>query len=116
YVLAVWLRLAVSCAAPQLLIELQEYLEAEYHIIRLELVEESDPDAEDELTVSLQLQLTFDRSQMDRDDPTEEALGELDTELRAYLEAKYQVNYLEILADALTSHLLAEWEEPELRK
>jgi hypothetical protein len=116
YVLAVWLRLAVSRAAPEFLEELREYLEAEYQIIKLEVVEESEPGGEGERAISLQLQLTFDESQMDGDDPTEEALGELDRELRPYIDAKYRVNHLEILDDALTSYLLAEREEPEQRK
>jgi hypothetical protein len=116
YVLAVWLRLTVSRAAPEFLEELREYLEAEYQIIKLEVVDESESGGEGELTFSLQLQLTFDESQMDGDDPTEEAIGELDGQLRAYLEAKYPVSYLEILDDALTSYLLAEREEPEERK
>lgn len=116
YVLAVWLRLEVSCAAPDLLVELREYLEAEYQVIKLEVVEEPESDVEGELTVSSQLQLTFDESQMDGDDPTAEAIGELDGALRAYLEAKYQVSHLEILDDALTSYLLAERDEPEQRK
>ena len=45
---------------------------------------------------------------MDDTEPTEEALGELDRELRSFLEAKYQVDYMELLDDALTSYLLAE--------
>lgn len=96
--------------------ELRGYLEAEYQIANFEVVEESESDVEGELTFSLQLQLTFDESQMDGDDPTDEAIGELDGELRAYVEAKYQVNHLEILDDALTSYLLAERDEPEERK
>jgi transposase-like protein len=116
YVLAVWIRLAVPRAAPDFLEELQEYLETKYQIIELEIVEEDESDVEGELTVSSQLVLTFDESQMDGDDPTEEVIGELDTELRAFLESKYQVNHLEILDDALTSYLRFEWEEPERRK
>jgi hypothetical protein len=116
YVLAVWLRLAASCAAPEFLEELREYLEVEYQIIKIEVVEESEPSEEGELAISLQMQLTFDESQMDGDDPTEEALGKLDRELRTYIDAKYQENHLEILDDALTSYLLAEREEPEQRK
>ena len=113
YALTVWLRLELSCAAPELLVELQEYLEAEYQIRKLEVFEDAESDVEGELTVSLQLQLTFDESQMDRDEPTDEALGELRGELGAYLEAKYQVNYLQLLDDGLTSYLLDEREEPE---
>lgn len=111
YVLAVWLRLQVTGDARALQDEMREYLESEYQINKLEVVEESDCEAEDEVTVSLQLQLTFVESQMDSDEPTEEALGEVDRELRAYLEAKYHVNYMEILDDALTSYLLAERED-----
>jgi hypothetical protein len=87
--------------------ELREYLEAEYQVVKLEFIEEEE-DNEDEITISLQLQVTFDQSQMDDTEPTEEALGELDRELRSFLEAKYQVDYMELLDDALTSYLLAE--------
>ncbi len=116
YVLAVWLRLEMPDDAPELLMELREYIEAEYQITKLEVVEEPESDMEGDHTFALQLQLTFDESQMDGDDPAEEAIDELDGELRAFLEAKYQVNHLEILDDALTSYLLAEREEPEERK
>lgn len=116
YVLAVWLRLGAPRAAPDDREELREYLEAEYQIIKLEVVEESESDVEGEITVSLQLQMTFDESQMDGDDPTAEAVGTLDGELRTYLEAKYQVSQLDIHDDGLTSYLLAEREEPEERK
>jgi hypothetical protein len=110
------MRLAVPRAAPDFLEELQEYLETEYQVIKLEIVEEAESDVEGELTVSSQLQLTFDEWQMDGDDPTEEAIGELEGKLTAYLEAKYQVSHLEILDDALTSYLLFEEEESEQRK
>jgi hypothetical protein len=116
YILAVWLCFAVSRAPAEFLEELREYLEAEYQIIKLEIVEESESDRKDELTVSMQVQLTFHESQMDGEDPTEEALGEIDRELRPYLEAKYEVTYFELLDDALTSYLLAEREEPVQRK
>ncbi len=112
YVLAVWLRLGYSRTPPELLVELREYLETEYQVIKIEIVEESENE-EDELTVSMQLQLNFNESQMDGEDPTDEAIGEFDGELKTFLEAKYQVNSQEILDDALTSYLLAEWEEPE---
>jgi len=111
YVLAVWLRIEVDTKTPELADEIREHLEAEYQIIKLEPIEEFDSDAESEITISLQLQMTFDESQMDGDDPTEESLGELERELRAYLEAKYRVNYMELLDDALTSYLLAERED-----
>ncbi len=55
YKLAVWLRLEVSCTAPELLVELQEYLEAEYQIIKLEIVEESESDARANASNLLQL-------------------------------------------------------------
>ena len=44
YALTVWLRLELSCAAPELLVELQEYLEAEYQILKLEVVEDAKSD------------------------------------------------------------------------
>lgn len=111
YVLAVWLRLDIASDPQELQEELREYLEAEYQIIKLDIIQESEDDAEGEITISLQLQMTFDESQMNDDEPTEEALGGLDGELRAYLEAKYRVNYMELLDDALTSYLLAERED-----
>jgi hypothetical protein len=111
YVLAVWLRLEKASETPELQDELREYLEAEFQINRLALIEESEDDTNNEMTISLQLQVTFDESQMDGDEPNEEALGALNRELRAYLESKYQVNYMELLDDALTSYLLGERED-----
>ena len=111
YVMAVWLEIETTTPAPNLQDELREYLEAEYQIKSLEIIEESEEDTEDEITISLQLQVTFDESQMDGDEPTEEALEALDSELRAYLEAKYQVDHMEVLDDALTSYLLDERED-----
>ena len=113
YVLAVWLRLDVSCATPGLALELREYLDAEYQIIKLEVVEEPESDAKGEVTVSLQLQTVFDESQMEGYYPTDKATGDLDREFRAYLESKYAVNYLEIMEEAGTSYLLAERGESE---
>jgi len=109
YILAIWLRIEATCAPEELEKDLREYLEAKYFVKKLEAVDESDDDKEDiidEVAISLQLQLTFKESEMDSDDPTDEALEEVDNQLRAYLEAKYEVNYMEILDDALTSFLL----------
>jgi hypothetical protein len=116
YALAVWIRLETSCGAPDLLAELQEYLESKYQIIKIEIVDESDSHTEGEHSVSLKLQLTFDDSRMDGEDPTAKAIGEVDGDWRAYLEARYQVNSLELMDDAPTSFLLDEWDEPEERK
>ena len=116
YVLAVWLELETAATEAELSAELLEHLEAEYSVVHLEIVADAEPTAEGETTVLLQLQLTFDESEMEDDEPTEEALDELSGELRGHLEAKYHVSYFEILDDALTSYLLAEHEEPAERK
>ena len=50
---------------------------------------------------------------MEDDEPTEEALAELHAELTAYLEAKYEVEDLELLDDGLNSYRLGEREEDE---
>ena len=54
YVLAVWLKLEVMADTPELKEELREYLEAEYKVVKLEVIEEEE-DNEDEITISLQL-------------------------------------------------------------
>ena len=115
YILAIWLRLETRCPETQLVEELRTYLEAEYQVSKLETVDESEDDQENksEVTISLQLQLTFTESQMDGDEPTAEAIETTDQTLRAYLEAKYQVNYLELMDDALTLFLLGAWEDEE---
>ena len=110
YVLAVWLALDVESDTTAFQDELREYLEEEYQIVKLEIIEQSE-DVENEITISLQLQLTFAQSHMDGHEPTEEAVEESDRELRSYLEAKYRLNYMEILDDSLTSYLLAERED-----
>ncbi len=110
YIMAIWLRLESTTGATELLEELREYLEAEYQIIKIEVHEESERNIEEEIMFSLQLQLAFNESQMDGDNPTSKAVAEFDKELRHLLEARYQVNYLEVMDDALTSFLLAERE------
>ena len=111
YQLAVWLRLEMPDATPASVEELTEYLQREYGVVKLKVIEESAPD-KGELTFSLGLQLTFDESQMEGVEPTEQALGTINEELRAYLGAQYEVTYLELLDDSPTSYLIAEWEEP----
>jgi hypothetical protein len=115
YVLAVWLRLEVSGSSHELLAEIKENLEQDYQIIEFSGIENPECKEDGQLTVSLRLQVTFNEWQMQGDEPSQEALGKLDAELTAYLETSYQVSYLQILDDALTSHLLAEREEPEQR-
>ncbi len=97
-------------------LESGDYLESKFRILKLDLVEAQQDDIDGETTVSLQVQLTFDESQMEGDEPTEDAIGEVDQGLRSFLESKYEVNYLELLDDALTSHLLGEREELEAQK
>ena len=116
YVLAVWLRLKIDVAEQEWLADLQEYLEAEYCVTKLDAVDDSESESEGERTLSLQLQMTFEQSEMDDGEPTDAALGKLDGELRGYLEAKYRVSHLDILDDALTSYLLAEEEVTEERR
>ena len=123
YVIDVSMRLKPKDTAPQSLDELKEFLQEEYQIIESNRVKDIlgfDPNEleegvreADERTVSLQLQVTFAESQMDGDEPTDEALEKLHDELTAYLETKYQVDFLELLDDALTSYLLSAWEDDE---
>ncbi len=54
FVIAAWLRFAGSRPAQELLEELREYLEAEYQIIKLEAVEESESGEVSEPEFSLQ--------------------------------------------------------------
>jgi hypothetical protein len=113
YALAVWLRLEVAGNALDLEDELRDYLGAKYQVMKMEFIEESEQESEDEVTVSLQLQLTFAEAQMDADEPTADALAELDQELRSHLEAKYHLNYMDLLDDSFGSYLLAEWDNNE---
>ncbi len=107
YALVVWLRLEAPCTAP----ELREYLEAEYQVLEVKAIEESESDDEDGLEFSIQLQLTFYESQMEGSEPTEKTISELHRELSSYLGTNYQLESVEILDDALTSFLLAERDE-----
>jgi hypothetical protein len=123
YVIEVAMRLKTKDATPKSLDALKEYLGEQYVISESSMVKDMlgfDPDelndedqAADELTATLQVQTAFTESQMDDDEPTEEALAELHAELTAYLEAKYQVEDLELLDDGLNSYLLGEREEDE---
>jgi cell fate (sporulation/competence/biofilm development) regulator YlbF (YheA/YmcA/DUF963 family) len=125
YVIAVSMRLKTKDTASKSLDELKEFLQEEYQIIESNHVKDIlgfDPnelDEEsaqaDELTASLRLQVTFAESQMDGDEPTDEALEKLHGELTAYLDTRYEVDYLELLDDALTSYLLSAWEDDEPR-
>ena len=109
YVLAIWVRLQGHVNSRKL----RTYLEGEYQILSIEIFPSSGEDAEDESTISLQVQVNFEASQMDGDEPTPAAIAEFDRDLRSYLEAKYSVNYMEVLDDALTSYLLAEREDDD---
>ena len=120
YVIDVSMRLKTKDAAPKSLDELKEFLQEEYQIIESNRVKEVlgfDPDeldddsAEpDELTASLQLQVTFDEAQMESDNyPTDGALEELNVELTDYLETKYEVNDLSLEE----GFPLSAWEDDE---
>lgn len=113
HVLAVWVRLETTVSKAKLSAGLQRHLEADYSIIKLEIVEDTAPQAIGTRTISLQLQLTFNESEVDDDEPTEDTLDKLNGELRRHLETKYRVSYLEILDDALTSYFLAKHEQPD---
>ena len=116
YVFPVWLTLEIDAGKADGLAELREYLESEYCIIDLELLEGSEANRKKERTFALQLQITFELSDMDEDEPTEKAMDRLKGELRSHLEANYRVSYLEILDDAPTAGLLAKEEVPEKRR
>ena len=89
--------------------ELKEFLQERYLVDDFSL----DLNKSDELEVTLQWQETFAESEMvDGEQPTEEALAELDRELTAYLETKYEVEHLELDEDAPTSFLLDWWDDP----
>jgi hypothetical protein len=121
YVMTVSMRLKTKQGGLTSLDELKEYIQQQYRIIESSHVRDilgfdpgewdEESGEEDELAASLRLQVTFAESQMDGDDPRDEALEELHDELTTYLETKYQVDYLEILDDALTSYLLGESED-----
>jgi hypothetical protein len=116
YVMAVWLRIELRQPAPGFEDELHEHLlEAGFQVNQLEVIAEDDG-AEDEIAVSLRVQLTLDESQMDGDEPTAQAVAEFDEELRTCLSSKYEVNYLDVMDDALTSFLIAKRDEPDPRK
>lgn len=111
YSLSVWLRIETPPTTLDLADQLREYLDGESQILKLKVYDESESETEGEITISLQLQVTFDELQMDGDEPTEEALEELNRELRPYLEAKFAVTYMELLDDAPTSYLISERED-----
>lgn len=116
YVLQIWLRLRALSPEREWLADLQEYLVEEYGIHRIYSVDDSESIGNGDRTVSLQLQITFEESETDEGEPTDAALYKLHEELKEYLEAKYQVSYLSILDDALTSYLLAKEEVAESRQ
>jgi hypothetical protein len=117
YLMAVWLRIELPQPSPEFEDELHEHLlEGGFHVNKLEIVDEDEDRSNGEHQVSLQIQLTLDESQMDGDEPTAEAVAEFDDELRTCLSAKYQVNHLDVMDDALTSFLIAKREDNEARK
>ncbi|MDA1014005.1 MAG: hypothetical protein O3A00_06080 [Planctomycetota bacterium] len=117
YVLAVWLRLEMEGDVSGLADELQEYLFeiGGYQVLKLEVMEASEDETEGEVEISLQIQFTFTESEMEEgEEPTEDAIATVDTELRRHLEAKCEVAYLELMDDAGTSYLLGEHEDDEI--
>ena len=116
YVLAVWLRLEMEGDVSGLADELQKYLfdVGGFQVLKLEVMEASEDETEGEVEISLQIQFTFTETEMEEgEEPTEDAIAQVDTELRRHLEAKYEVAYLELMDDALTSYLLGEHEDDE---
>ncbi|MBM4004315.1 MAG: hypothetical protein FJ295_13690 [Planctomycetes bacterium] len=110
--LTVWLRLKVSGDASQLLEELQEHLAHDYSVSELKLIEAEFTELADgapgELEFSFQLDMSFNESQVEFGDPTEEAIDELDNELTNYVASKFPLTHLETLGDALTTFFLGE--------
>ena len=105
YVLDVWLRLQSKAPVEDLENELREHLETSYILHKVRAIEKSDENTgQDEF--SIQVQTSFQEPQMSFDEPTDQAVEELSQELRAYLEQKYEVTYLEVLDDSLYSFLL----------
>lgn len=110
--LTVWLRLKVSGDASQLVEELQEHLAHDYSVSELKLIEAEFTELADgapgEREFSFQLGMSFNESQVEFGDPTEEAIDELDNELTNYVASKFPLTYLETLDDALTTFFLGE--------
>lgn len=113
YLMEVWLHLELPDVTPEFEDELRDYLEAEFQVSELKIIEDEEASEKGEVEVSLRIQATFDQSQMDGDEPTEEAIAEFDDELRLYLEAKYQLAYFEVLDDAPGSYLLNAWDDAD---
>ena len=93
-----------------------EHIAKDFQIHKIEEVENEDSDSEEDVgerTVSLQVQLIFDPSEMEDDEPTEDAISRFDEELRTHLTSRYQVTHLDVLDDGLTSYLLAELDESD---
>ena len=110
YVLEVWLHLQSTTAAEILAHDLREHLETSYVLHKLRVIDTFDDDTEGH-TFSIQVQTSFQEPQMSFDEPTDQAIEEFSQELRAYLEQKYEVAYLEVLDDSLHSFLLNVSEE-----
>lgn len=114
YVLSLWLKLKATADAEQIETELQEYLERNYLVTNLKLIEDDDDASEAEFVFSMRLQTSFNESQMgDEYYPSDEAVGEFEREMEEYLEAGFHVTYLDIDETALTSYLLAEWDDED---
>jgi hypothetical protein len=114
YLMAVWLHVELPDVSPEFEDELRDYLEAEFQVNKLDLIEDEEATERGEVVVSLRIQTTFDETQMDDEEPTEEAVAEFDAELRPYLEAKYTLAYFELLDDAPGSYLLNAWDDSDL--
>ena len=117
YVMAVWLRLIPEMSTDEVWLKaLEEHIAKDFQIHKIEEVENEDSDSEEDVgerTVSLQVQLIFDPSEMEDDEPTEDAISRFDEELRTHLTSRYQVTHLDVLDDGLTSYLLAELDESD---
>lgn len=112
YSLTVWLRLSPdhSVKPSKFHKSVEHLLKDTLGIFDVERVKE--PGFPDEYSYSFQYSATFDSSEMDEEEePSENAIEELTNELTEFLKEHFDVTFLEILDDALTSFLQEKWEE-----
>ncbi len=109
--LTVWLRLAnpQRNKSRQVLRALKTYLEERWTIDKVERVD--DQSVAPECSFVFQLTWTFVDAEVDNGEITDEAVESLTDELRDSIGREFEVTFIEICDDALTSFLLDEWEE-----
>lgn len=111
--LPAWLRLKTPQPASELEEELKDYLSQEYQISKFEVVEESKGSKTKvkEVTVSFNLQMSFNVSEVDGEGPTWAAQEKLAEEMLSYLKADYTVKSLELLDDSPYCCLIDQWDD-----